>query len=82
MTTHQKTDLRDLKSVTWKDVLIEVMQESGKKQFQLQDLYDACENFKKAKSNPHWKEKIRQTLQLYPKFFANLERGTWALQAC
>lgn len=34
----------------------------------LQELYDAIEGSAKAKANLHWREKIRQTVQIYPEF--------------
>lgn len=29
--------------------------------------------------NPHWREKVRQTLQLHPELFTPIARGTWGL---
>lgn len=78
LTAHREADIRDLVSVTWKDVVIEVMKEMGNKQCGLSEIYEACADFRKAKKNPHWKEKIRQTLQMHPQFF-HVRRGVWAL---
>lgn len=80
--SHHEVDIRDLTSATWKDIVIEVMKDIGTNGIcTLQEIYDACENHRKAQKNPHWKEKIRQTLQIYPQFFSHQGRGEWAVTA-
>ena len=55
-------DIRDASddSATWKDVVMAVVRKTGK--ISLGNLYDNLENHEKAKKNPHYREKIRQTL--------------------
>lgn len=71
-------DIRDLHAATWKDVVYSILENNGGK-MSLDELYSACGNHKKAEKNPNWKAKIRQTLQIYPSFFRNVERGVWAV---
>lgn len=72
-------DARDmLKTTTWRDVVAAVVDELGGKA-ELSDIYAAMDGHKKTQANPHWKEKIRQTLQQGP--FKNEGRGKWALAA-
>lgn len=75
MTVQKQVDIRNLKSATWKDILYETMSEGGP--MSLNQIYSLVGGHKKAQSNPHWKEKIRQTLQIYPKYFASVDRGVW-----
>lgn len=79
MTVQKQVDIRNLKSATWKDILYETMSEGGP--MTLNQIYSLVEGHKKAQSNPHWKEKIRQTLQIYPKYFASVDRGIWKVCA-
>ena len=44
----------------------------------LQELYQEIEGHAKTKTNNHWKEKIRQTLQIYDDF-RNISRGIYEL---
>lgn len=68
-------DIRNSQSATWKDVVAAVM--SKLKSADLKRIYDEVENFDKAKQNPHWKEKIRQTLQYGP--YVSNGNGYWQL---
>lgn len=79
MTVQREADLRDLKAPTWKDVIYEMMKGNG--EMTLCDLYGRIDGHKKAASNPHWKEKVRQTLQYYPQYFKNVDRGVWCVAA-
>lgn len=54
-------DIRDSNTATWKDVVLTVLRTKGTTH--LSELYDELEGHKKTACNPHWKEKIRQTLQ-------------------
>lgn len=56
-----KSDIRDSETATWKDVVMAFVR--SEKTVKLDDIYQELENHKKAKKNPHYKEKIRQTLQ-------------------
>ena len=69
-------DIRDSKDSSWKDVVYAVMTKLRK--CSLDEIYREIEGHKKCNSNPHWKEKVRQTLQKHPKV-QNIERGVWAI---
>lgn len=70
-------DIRDSSSATWRDVVSAVLEVLGKKA-RLHEIYREVEGYKKAELNPHWKEKVRQTLQKYQNFTSS-ERGVWRL---
>lgn len=72
-------DIRNSKTATWRDVVKAVMEHLGEKA-SLPEIYKEISGYEKAKQNPHWKEKVRQTLQITP-CFASSERGIWKLQA-
>lgn len=44
----------------------------------LAEIYNLLQDTDKAKKNPHFKEKIRQILQLH-KEFTSIGRGVWSL---
>lgn len=70
-------DIRDSKKATWCDVVRAVLQKLNGKA-SLQEIYNEVAYHKKTNTNPHWQEKIRQTLQRYS-IFASDQRGTWYL---
>ena len=72
-----KVDVRDSRTSTWRDVVFAALKTLGGKA-RLEDVYSEIEGHKKAETNPHWKEKIRQTLQA-SNLFASSERGVWSL---
>lgn len=74
-----ETDVRDSKKVTWASVVQAALTATGGTA-SLTQLYSEIENHNKAKSNVHWKEKVRQTLQLYD-IFESDSRGCWRLAA-
>lgn len=77
--TYKKTvDIRDLSSATWKDVVYEVLQ-SFDGGVSLEEIYRKIDGHGKTKKNVHWREKVRQTLQMYPKLFKSDARGVWGL---
>lgn len=78
MTVKKDANIQDLSAPTWKDIVYEVMKTSGEA-CKLEEIYAKLESSKRAKNNPHWKEKIRQTLQLHPQLFSHIERGVWGL---
>lgn len=51
-----------LRDVTWREALSEFMASHGAP-IALADLYAAFADHPKSKTNPHWREKLRQTLQ-------------------
>ncbi len=75
--TKHEMDIRDSKTATWRDVVYAVMDKLG--EADLEKIYSELENCEKAKSNPNWKAKVRQTLQ-YGKY-QNKARGVWAVAA-
>lgn len=73
-----KLDIRDSRDATWDDVLGAVM--GRLKEAHLSEIYGEIEGSEKAKKNPHYKEKIRQTLQL-SKRYVSRGNGVWAMAA-
>ncbi len=80
MTQKADVDIRDMAGATWKDVIAAVMEQSSGP-VTLSFLYEKIEPHKKAQQNQWWREKIRQTLQVYPNHFVNDGRGLWSLRA-
>lgn len=78
MTKDYLVDVRDSLNVTWKDVVAAALEQLGTKA-SLEQIYKELEGHKKANSNSHWKEKIRQTLQIYKGIFKSEARGVWSL---
>ena len=75
--TSKEYDMRRFADQSWRDLVWSVIEENGG-QMNLQELYDALQDCEKAKANPHWREKIRQTVQNVKRFIRT-ERGTYAL---
>jgi hypothetical protein len=74
-----KADIRDMAGATWRDVVAAVLEECTEA-VTLTYLYEQIESHKKAKNNKHWREKIRQTLQINPNYFHHTDRGMWVLR--
>lgn len=70
-------DIRNLESVTWKDVIADIIEKAGGK-IELHNIYQQVLGYKKAEKNNHVKEKVRQTLYAYRKIFF-FENGLWYL---
>lgn len=77
ITLQKETDIRDMNSSTWKQILLEVM-ECKQKAMTLNEIYQEVEPYKRTKKNAFWKEKIRQTLQIHDEF-VSCSRGIWEL---
>lgn len=77
VTKHVFFDLKKCSSITWRDLIQAAFQEIGGIAH-LSDLYRVIEDTEKAKNNKHWKEKIRQVLQLHDNF-ESLGGGQWKL---
>lgn len=75
MATQQANRLK----AVWKTIVAHAMIALGGKA-NLNDLYQKIAEYapEKLKTNENWQAKVRQTLQLYPKF-NSVERGVWAL---
>lgn len=76
LTSQFTFDMRDSLATTWRDVVASIMEEEGA--LPLAMIYRKMEGHKKCEANPHWKEKIRQTLQKYDIFQSEV-RGVWKL---
>ena len=74
-----QVDTRDMAGATWRDVVAAVLEECSEA-VTLTYLYEQIEPHKKAKTNKHWREKNRQTLQINPNHFAHTDRGMWVLR--
>ena len=74
-----KADIRDMAGATWRVVVAAVLEECTEA-VTLTYLYEQIEPHKKAKNNKHWREKIRQTLQINPNHFHHTDRGMWVLK--
>lgn len=70
-------NLMDSKMATWRDLVQAALQEL-KGQSDLQALYEILKETDKAKNNKHYKEKIRQVLQVHDEF-TSVKRGVWKL---
>lgn len=79
MTKRVKADMRDMKGCTWRDVVAAVL-EDAKEPLPLSEIYSRIDGHKRCEANPHWREKVRQTLQLC-KEFRHVDRGVYACAA-
>ena len=79
LTRKAKKDIRDMPGPTWRDVVAAVLEETGGPAA-LSYIYGQLAPHKKAQKNPHWREKVRQTLQIHPDHFVRVAKGTWALR--
>lgn len=68
-------DIRDSKSASWRDIVVELVRSGSRT---LGQLYSQMEGRAKTLSNIHWKEKIRQTVQ-DTRYFTRVAEGTYAL---
>ena len=75
--TSRQYDMRSFTDQSWRDLIYSVIQDNGGR-MSLQELYDAIKDSSKAKKNPHWQEKVRQTVQDIKRFIRT-ERGCYAL---
>lgn len=57
----KELDIRDSVSATWRDVVFAALTAVGG-EARLSDIYSEIDGHKKAQSNSHWKEKVRQVL--------------------
>ena len=72
-----QADLRKFEGMTWRDLIQGALEELGGTS-KLEKLYEVISGTKKAQNNQHWKEKVRQTLQLHQNF-KRINRGEWSL---
>lgn len=70
-------DLKQSSLMTWRDVISSTLEEIGH-EATLNEIYEIVKDTKKATMNKHWKEKVRQTLQINDEFMS-FSRGIWGL---
>lgn len=77
---HYTMDIRDSQSATWKDVVYAVLRQLGASA-SLDKIYEEIEPHKKTQGNPHWKAKVRQTLQMLAKTGSatHVSYGKWCV---
>ena len=68
-------DMRDSLNTTWRDTVHAVLEQYGRS-MTLNEIYEELGPRKKAKANPHWKEKIRQTLR-DGRYFKRVSEGVY-----
>lgn len=79
MTYGQEMDIRNMPGAAWKDILADAM-ESFRGAAPLERIYAAVEGYARTSTSQHWKDKVRQTLQLHPNLFQSDQRGVWAMR--
>jgi hypothetical protein len=70
-------DLRQFENMTWRDLIQGALEWLGG-EAELSSIYEIILESKKVQNNRHWKEKVRQTLQINDNF-NSLNRGKWQL---
>lgn len=81
--SEKEFDIMHIKNITWKALIqntIEFLRTSGI-QVTRNTLFNQLKNHPKSKENNHLKEKIRQTINSFPKIFKKYENGTIGLIA-
>jgi len=78
LTSTQTFNLKAFENMTWRDLIQGALEYLGGES-NLSEIYSIIENSKKAQKNKHWKEKVRQTLQIHNNFNSN-QRGVWRLE--
>lgn len=73
LSVRKNLDMRDSLNTTWRDTVLAVFQHYGK-EMSLQELYEELAPHKKAKANPNWQAKVRQTVQ-DERYFKRTYRG-------
>ena len=77
MSIRHDFDMRDSVNTTWRDTVYAVLEYNGR-EMSLSELYEALGSHKKAKANPNWQAKIRQTVQ-DSRYFRRAARGCYAV---
>ncbi|MEQ7807827.1 hypothetical protein [Priestia aryabhattai] len=78
LTSTQSFNLKAFENMTWRDLIQGALEYLGGES-NLSEIYSIIEDSKKARKNKHWKEKVRQTLQIHNNFNSN-QRGVWRLE--
>lgn len=79
MTYTQNIDIRNMPGAAWKDILADAMS-NMRGAVPLERIYAAVEGYSRTSTSPHWKDKVRQTLQYHPQLFSSTQRGQWAMR--
>ena len=74
---HRTFDYRAHDCCSWRDLVHDLLEHSAK-EMPLEDLYREVGKCPKTRSNPHWREKVRQVVQ-NSKYFTRTSRGCYAL---
>jgi hypothetical protein len=73
------TEAQNRLTGTWRNVVRQCLMGLGGES-DLKTLYEHVEqSCDKARSNVHWRDKVRQVLNSHPQYFKSNERGVWAL---
>jgi len=67
-----------IKDGTWRNLIRRTLGRAGNP-LTLQQIYERVEGSERAKTNPHWREKVRQVVREHPGEFKCLDRGMYAL---
>ncbi|CAI8919972.1 hypothetical protein [Priestia megaterium] len=78
LTSTQMFNLKAFENMTWRDLIQGALEYLGGES-NLGEIYSIIEDSKKARKNKHWKEKVRQTLQIHNNF-NSIQRGVWRLE--
>ncbi len=73
-----QADIRDMEGATWRDIVADSM-EDFRGAAALEQIYEKVGQSRRVAERPHWKEKVRQTLQYHPQLFVSPRRGVWSL---
>lgn len=75
--THRTFNYLDHACGSWRDLIHDLI-EYNSREMSLDELYSHVSKCPKTESNPHWREKVRQTVQ-NAKYFTRTARGCYAL---
>jgi hypothetical protein len=70
--------LEKAKVWTWRNLIKRVLVKTGSRPLSLDEIYARVEGSDRAKANAHWREKVRQTLQLMPEA-ERISRGMYQM---
>lgn len=76
-TQTKEFDLRAFENLTWRDLIQGALEFLGG-EADLSSIYEVIQDSKKTRKNKHWKDKIRQVLQIHDNFTV-VKRGVWRL---
>jgi hypothetical protein len=79
LTFRRKSDIRDMPGAIWRDIVADAMEDFCGA-VALERIYSKLENYKRTREQRHWRDKVRQTLQMYPAVFSSPARGVWTLK--